>query len=575
GTDVWVYGPPLAELTELPPDYKICLYESYRLSSEHNCYRINVTRAYSASTKDEPAVVFARGRLSNSQHRIVISVADPINSLQAYNGIKFSHAVYTTERPTPWPVEEDHWWYREVVMHDTHPMLSYSSATPKWAFWRSFPWSAKIHTAEDGTTVSWHEFKSSEEGGVDTKIRAGVVAIYGAPSAYINNQDSLGLVCVRLDSGPCETIDLQTIYANQKQLVWHEPILLWRNHALDPNRETRVSIHSIKTSTGAATIFPFKSINYFEEQEYSSTRPPAGDLKNVTVKHDDHSLAYNPGRRCENYGIFNGCSSWFDPWIWREAGPLGGVLTYRSTISQHRVKEDPHITLSFSGSAVYLYGAPTAYAARPFAPQHVCINDACRVIDVEQAYLHPPRGDMESASVGVYQGQNSTAQDITTSMSIPHPELEPVLLWSTSGLNGKLEHRLRLALASLPASDKAEMTIVKIVYTHVAYGLGEYPPKPPAPGPDHAYTGPLQPPYATKWVPPAHERLPPISIDRPPPGQSLSFPMFAFALLVVGDCATVVGPPTPTFPTSPSTRTFGAGHLTTTRPISLSFRWSE
>ncbi|CAE6440294.1 unnamed protein product [Rhizoctonia solani] len=431
----------------------------------------------------------------------------------------------------PVPVEEDRWRYRKVVMHDTHPMLSYSPAAPsKWVFWRSASWSAKVHITEDGTAVSWHEFKSNGDGSVETNIRAGAVAIYGVPSAYIDNRASLGYVCVQLDSGPCDTIDLKTIYANQKD-IQHEPVLLWQNNALDPSCETHVIIRSVKMSTGTATIFPFKSIHYLEEQEYSSPRPPVGDLKNVTIEHDSHHVTYNPGRRCESYGAFGGCNSWFNPWTWKEAGPLGSVLTYRSTISQYRVKEDPHITLSFSGSAVYLYGAPVAYAARPFAPQHVCINNACRVIDVEQAYLHPPREDMESTSLTMSQDQSSTVQEIATSKSTPHPELEPVLIWSTTGLNDKVEHTLQLALASLPASDNAEMSIVKIVYTHVTYGWGEYPPKPPAPGLDHAYAGPLQPPYA-KWAPLAHEPSPPTSIDRPSPGQSPLLPIFAFVLLM-------------------------------------------
>ncbi|EUC59799.1 hypothetical protein RSOL_323570 [Rhizoctonia solani AG-3 Rhs1AP] len=270
GTDVWVYGPPLNELVEIPPDYRICLYESYRFSSKYQCYQTNVTEAYAASDKDRPAVVFARGRLANNEHRIVISVADPVDDIQAYNGIKFSHAVYTTERPTPWPVEEDRWRYRKVVMHDTHPMFSYSPSPPsKWVFWRSASWSAKVHVAEDGTAMSWHEFKSSDGGSVETKIRAGAVVIYGVPSAYIDNRDNLGYVCVQLDSGPCETIDLKTIYANQKDLIRHEPVLLWRNDTLDSSRETHVVIRSVKMPTGTVTIFPFKSIHYLEEQEYS------------------------------------------------------------------------------------------------------------------------------------------------------------------------------------------------------------------------------------------------------------------------------------------------------------------
>ncbi|KAL5633123.1 hypothetical protein ACGC1H_003572 [Rhizoctonia solani] len=522
GTDVWVYGPPASQLAQTPPDYEICLYESYHITPKSQCYRTNVAEAYSASEdKDKPAVVFARGQLRNDRHLIVISVADPVDDTHEFNGIRFSHVVYTNDRPTPWPVEEDHWRYREVVMHDTHPLLSYAPTTPSgWLLWKTFPWSAKVHTIEDGPTTSWHEIKSHNEGSIETKIRAGAVAVYGAPSAYIENRESLGSVCIRLDRGLCETVNLKTVYANQRELVQDEskPILLWRNDRLDPSRETRVSIQLVKASSGAATTFPFKSINYLEEQEYSSPQPLTGSLWNVTVNHDDRAISYNPQRRCIRESWTGWCETWFDPWAKKEIGPSGSILTYRSTLSKYRTQDDPHITLSFRGSAAYLYGVPAAYAARPFAPQHVCINNMCRVIDAEQAYLHLP---------------GPAVDDISAPLSSPHPELEPVLIWATTGLNDQLEHTLRLALAPLPSRDDAVMTIVKVVYTQ-ANGHHDEQQDSPAPKPDHAYAGPLHPPYATAWTPLDHKPLPPISTDAPRRSPSLLF--FAFVLFMIYRC---------------------------------------
>ncbi|EUC59802.1 transmembrane protein, putative, partial [Rhizoctonia solani AG-3 Rhs1AP] len=505
GTDVWVYGPPLNQLTELPPDYKICLHESYYLSSKHQCYQINITKAYSATEdEDEPVLIFSRGQLQDHQHRIVISVADPVDSLHAYNGIQFSHVIYTISRPTPWPVKEDHWRYRKAVMHDTHPLLSYSPQ-PSSGWFSSFsPWSAKVHTTEDGTATSWHELESrneenQEQWGVDAKIKAGTVAVYGAP---------------RL----CETVDLKTIYANERFDTQYEPVLLWHNDALDPSHETRILIRLVKTPARAMSVFPFKSIVYFEAQEYSSPEPFAGNPENVTVKHDSRAISYNPGRRCVDDSMFGDCNSWFDPWAWREVGPLGNILTFRSTFSMYRAKVDPHITMEFRGSAVYLFGAPKAYAPRHFAAQHVCLNNVCRVIDVEQAYLHPPREDLEPAAISEAQGQNATVRDVTVPLSSPHPELEPVLIWAITGLDDQLEHTLRLALAPLPSPGDAVMTIVKVVYTKVSY---HYPgrPHPPAPKPDD------------------HKLLPPFSMDPPPPGASPFLLLLAIAFLVVGAVA--------------------------------------
>ncbi|KAJ1306925.1 hypothetical protein OPQ81_007908 [Rhizoctonia solani] len=535
GTDVWVYGAPASQFLELPPDYKICLYESYHLSSKSQCYQTNITEVYSASTNvDRPVVVFARGGLQNHEHRIVISVADPVDDLRAYNGVKLSHVVYTIERPTPWPVEEDRWRYREVVMHDTHPLLSYNPQPSLGWFSDSARWSSKVRAAEDGSITSWHELEfyneeDRDQWGVKVRIKAGAAAIYGAPSAYID-QHNLGLVCVRVDLGLCEIIDLKTIYSNERFQTQHEPVLLWRNNALDPSRGTHILIGLVKTSTEKA-VFPFQSIVYLEEQEYSSPRPLVGQLVNVTINHDCAAISYNPGRRCVGESIFGGCRSWFDPWTWTKVGPLGSVLTYRSTLSKYRVKEDPYITMSFSGSAAYLYGAPKAYAPRHFAAQHVCLNNVCRVIDVEQAYLHAPRESLEPAGINGGQCQNVTIQDFTTSLSSPHPELEPVLIWSATGLDDKVEHTLRLALAPLPSPDDAVMSFVKVVYTKVTYH-GEVRPNPPPPQPDHAYMAPLHPPYATRWAPLDHKPPPPFSVDLPPPAEPPFIQLISITVLV-------------------------------------------
>ncbi|KAF8757708.1 hypothetical protein RHS01_03186 [Rhizoctonia solani] len=540
GTDVWVYGPPLSQLTKLQPDYKICLYENYPFSPKPECYQVNIIRAYYAS-KDEnkPVVVFARGRLQHRQHRIEISVADPTNDLQAYDGIKFSHVVYTTKRPTHWPVEEDRWRYAEVVMHDTHPLLSYFPPTTSDPLAKTPAWLAKVHTADDGTVTSWHELRSHNEGGQDhlrvvTKIKAGAVAVYGAPSAYVEqNRYDLGFICVQLDLGLCEVVDLKTIYANhqQKYRVKREPVLLWRSDVLDSSRETLISIRQVKASTGTGTVFPFKSINYFEAQEYAHPVPRVaiGKLENITITNDDRSISYNPTQLCDKR--VSRCDPWTHSWIRREVGPLGSKSSFQSTIWNHRAEMDPHIILSFKGSALYLYGAPNAYAARPLASQHVCINNMCRVIDVEQAYLHSLR-DTESTSITTAQKPNSVQGD-TASLSIPHPELEPVLIWSITGLDDKILHTFRLALASIPVPLNAEMTFAKILYTEVSYRYGKERPDPPAPKPDHAYTGPPQPPYAIKWNPLDHKAPPPFSINPSPPQGSLSPLLLTIIVLVV------------------------------------------
>lgn len=105
GYAIWLYGPPRSQLTAIPVDYKICMHEDHHLALDPVCYRIDVSEAYSvAEDYDSPVEIFAKGGLQYQQHRVVVSVGDPINEATAYKGIQFSHAVYTIERPTPWSV---------------------------------------------------------------------------------------------------------------------------------------------------------------------------------------------------------------------------------------------------------------------------------------------------------------------------------------------------------------------------------------------------------------------------------------------------------------------------------------
>ncbi|CAE7211228.1 unnamed protein product [Rhizoctonia solani] len=534
GSAIWLYGPPRSQLTAIPGDYKICLQEGHRMAYDHICYRIDTAEAYSEAEYDTPVVIFAKGGLQDQKHQVVVSVSDPQDETRRYQGIQFSHAVYTVERPVPWPLGEDGWRFREVVMHDTHPLLSYSPVgaiatqpcTKNCWISNASGWSARTYTDEDGYIVSWHELKSRSEWnrdqwGVDAIITAGAVALYGIPKAHITDVDYLSYICVRVDYGSCEIVDIKHAYLNTEH--HHESVLIWQNNALDPYHQTHISIRLVKTQSSSMSVFPFKSIHYYELQEYSSPNPPVGQLEDVAIPHDHEAILYHPGRRCVTWFLW-WCTGWFDPWTWREAGPSDDLLTYRSTVSSYRETEDPSIELEFQGSAVYVYGAPRSLIKGPFAPQHVCINDECYVIDAEQAYLNAPKGPVEP--VGIRQAGNHNRSGArnhssanATTLSSNHPGLDPVLIWSMSGLDDEKKHTLRLALAALPSDDNAEMSIAKVVYTKVSYETGQSRPDIPIPEPDTTYEGPLYPPHATIWV--ARGPLPrlptPQPVQKPPP----------------------------------------------------------
>ncbi|CUA78055.1 hypothetical protein RSOLAG22IIIB_02670 [Rhizoctonia solani] len=552
GSAIWLYGPPRSRLTAIPSDYKVCLQESHRMAYDPICYRVDTAEAYSASEYDSPVVIFAKGGLQHQKHQVVVSVSDPEDEVRKYQGIQFSHATYTVERPVPWPLEEDNWRFRKVVMHDTHPLLSYSPvgaiATRPCAgnCWVSHAsgWSAKTYTDEDGYIVSWHELKSRNEWnqdqwGIDVTITAGAVALYGIPKAHITDVDYLSYICVRINSGPCEVVDVKHAYLNAEH--HHESVLMWRNDALDPYRRTHISVRLVKTQSTSMSAFPFKAIHYYELQEYASPDPPVGRLEDVTIPHDHEAIVYHPGRRCVTWFLW-WCTGWFDPWTWREAGPSEDVLTYRSTISSYREKEDPSIELEFQGSAVYVYGAPKSLIKSAFAPQHICINNVCHVVDAEQAYLNALQGPVESTEVRETGGHNAPSvrnhlDTNVTALSPNHPELDPVLIWSMSGLDDQKQHTLRLALASLPSDGNAEMSIAKVVYTKVNYETGQSRPDTPIPQPDTTYEGPLYPPHATKWV--ARGPLPrlptPQPIRQPRPSHdsgNMSTPLLALFILM-------------------------------------------
>ncbi|KAF8674695.1 hypothetical protein RHS04_07044 [Rhizoctonia solani] len=523
GSAVWLYGPPRSQISIIPVEYKICLRENHHMASDVLCYRVNVAEAYSHEDNYEsPVVIFAKGDLQPHEHRIVISVAEPVGEVSQYQGIQFSHAVYTTERPTPWPIEQDAWRFRQVIMHDTHPLLSYwprepvSSGSSKIPF--EFGWSPKTYTAEDGSRVTWHELRSRDQEnrdrwGVDATIKAaaGVVELYGVPKAHITDTDYLSPICVRINSGNCEIVDLKHAYLETNHR--HEAVLLWRSDALDPDLRTHIAVRLVESEGKDMSVFPFKEIRYFEKQEYSrdiaSPDLPSVQTKTVSVSHDDTAVVYYPGRRCLAWTGW-WCSDWFDPWVWKEAAE---GFTYRSTVWSYRESEDPSITLEFQGSEVHVYGAPKSLVKGPLASQHVCINDVCHLIDAEQAYLNAPTSLIESSSI------NSTSLTLS-------PKLEPVLLWSQTGLDDQTQHTLRLALAPLHSQDDAEMTIAKITYTRFS---GHSRPDTPIPPPDESYEGPLFPPYAEKWAPrppsppPKHEPKPE-PVPHPQPSTSHSHP---------------------------------------------------
>ncbi|CAE6464906.1 unnamed protein product [Rhizoctonia solani] len=501
GSAVWLYGPPRSQLPAIPVDHKICLQENHRVASDTICYRVDVAEAYSiAEDYNAPVVIFAKGGLQEQEHQIVVSVADSVDEVDKHRGIQFSHAVYTIDRPTPWPIDEDRWRFREVAMHDTHPLLSYWPKEPissGWWPWSPDPsgWFSKNYITEDGSRVSWHELQSrgesnQDEWGVDAIVTAGAVAIYGIPRAHITETDSLSDGCVRIDSGPCEIIDVKHAYLSAGH--HHEAVLLWQNQALDSYKQTHISVRLMKTGDTNLRVFPFKAIHYFEQQEYSSPDPPVGQTENVLVAHDDQAIVYHPGRRCVRHFAW-WCTEWFDPWTWKEAGPFGSVLTYRSTVSSYRTTEDPSITFDFQGSAVYVYGAPKSFVKDGFASQHVCINGECHIVDAEQAYLNAPEAPVESASANSLQSLDTSN---ATALLAIHPELEPVLIWSMTGLDDKVQHSLRLGLAGLPSNDNTEMSIAKVAYTKVTYGPGQSRPDIPIPQPDRTEEGPLFPPHA-------------------------------------------------------------------------------
>ncbi|KAG8748338.1 hypothetical protein FRC10_005885 [Ceratobasidium sp. 414] len=513
GSAIWLYGPPRAQLASIPPDYKICLYENHRLASDEVCYRVDVAEAYSSAEHyDEPVVIFAKGGLQHQHHRVVVSVGDPIDNARAYLGIQFSHATLTSK--TLGLLKKiigvsDKLWFTTLIL--CYPTIRYHAA---WAR----GWMPKTYRAEDGTVVSWHELKSRDEWNKD---------LWGVETTITGKLDT-GQICVRIDSGGCEIVDVQHAYLNWEH--HHESVLLWRHDALDPSRKTHVAIRLMKTVSDETSVFPFKAIHYLEPQEYSSPDSSVGHLENVEVAHDDGAIVYYPGRRCVRHFVRR-CTKWFDPWVWREEGPSESRLTYRSTVSSYRTTEDPAITLDFQGSAVYVYGAPKSFIKAPFAPQHVCINDICHVVDVEQAYLNAPVGiELQSADQRTPSNREletkvwpdaETLDNVT--LSNVHPEYEPVLIWSMTGLDDRVTHNLRLALAALPSDENAEMSIAKVVYTKVSYEPGQPRPDTPIAQPDPRYDGPAYPPYAKKWVP--RRPLPPLPTpSRPPPPPSLPTP---------------------------------------------------
>jgi hypothetical protein len=201
GSAVWIFGSPLSELRALPADHKICIYTQ---SEEDECFRVNATSAYLATSDDSsPVLIFAKGYLSNVDHRISISLADPTDDLSS-SGLTFTHATYTIDRPTTWydphcdliyialmnhprPADEDSWRFRNVSMYDTHPHVAFLPRPPLdtcgqylWFFclyYRAF-WAARQDRSVDGTLSSYRLLRVSgpdrnQPPSVDVTFRGG------------------------------------------------------------------------------------------------------------------------------------------------------------------------------------------------------------------------------------------------------------------------------------------------------------------------------------------------------------------------------------------------------------------
>lgn len=144
---------------------------------------------------------------------------------------------------------------------------------------------------------------------------------------------------------------------------------------------------------------------------------------------------------------------------------------------------------------------------------------------LQAAHVDEGSGELAIRAAELNERSNTTTKNVTT-LSEFHPELDPVLIWSVTGLDDKVTHSLRLALAWLPSEDNAEMSIAKVVYTSVAYDSGQSRPEIPIPQPDSTYQGPVFPPHAKKWVPrrplpalpsPSRPPAPPPPPPPPPP----------------------------------------------------------
>lgn len=98
-------------------------------------------------------------------------------------------------------------------------------------------------------------------------VSAGAVAVYGIPRSHVSDTSNLSPICVQIDSGHCDAVDLRHVYLNSPHD--HESVLLWKHDALDPSRSTHLSIRLLDTGHNGLSVFPFKEIHYFESQEYA------------------------------------------------------------------------------------------------------------------------------------------------------------------------------------------------------------------------------------------------------------------------------------------------------------------
>ncbi|KAG8992941.1 hypothetical protein FRB94_011162 [Tulasnella sp. JGI-2019a] len=457
GTSLEVYGAPYRQIQELghvPGKQELCLLG--------DCQEVNAQAIYNATNeaeRDSPVLLWSYDGLpDNRYHRLELRLLDISRGQEQPQAMTIHHIVYKS-RPSVLPPRYQPSSQELLVpttYYDTNPWISFCSGRRS----RYDPWWKEVIAMPSGQQRSFHHtssWKHDPSGPnarlISFKFQGVALYVYGASPAeltYVANgtyEHAHQEICI---DSECEAIDTHQLYLNIETSHAHEPVLLWSHEGYPSAILRHVQLRLLDEHLPVKHIRRM-TLSQFVVTEVKKrslwTHPIANvSYSDMTISPLSSLLRYSPRPDYVHGDRDHPYSSWD-----RQAysAPDGQLQTYIRTSTWDHVPNTRQRAWQFffTGHEIRVYGAPRPYLVHPtHAKVEACLDDDCRPVDVEHAYLNVD----------------------------PDVERKPVLLWSMEDIDVSRPHTLamRMIESEMEAGSEIKgMTFAGLEYTKVEFPI--------------------------------------------------------------------------------------------------------